>query len=418
MNDNLSKVKKGRNVAFAAFVVTILLASVKLLVGIVYNSQVLVVDAIHSFADSAAVIASAAGLYLAGKSRSKRFPYGLYRAETIAALLIGIFIIYAGIDMGLGGFKQLFIHKIPEKTIPVIPAFTAVLSIILAAGIAIIELKVAREIHSMSLEANAKESFLDVISSLVVLSGILLPVFGVPYMEGGAILVISLFIIKIGIENVYRSILVLLDANMDPELQQLIQDDTMRIKGVKKVKDVAIREAGPFNMVDISVMTAPSATVYAAQDIADRVRDNIIHRFNMVEHVYVTVEPAKNDIFRAVVPVSTVDGLNSRIFHHFGRAPYFAIITIYKDDIVIEDFYLNEFIKKEKHVGLNVVKVLIHYNVDIIFTSKIGEISFYIARDNMIDVYQIEEEEQTIKDIIDAFSGNVLKKITVPTKSS
>jgi len=198
----------------------------------------------------------------------------------------------------------------------------------------------------------------------------------------------------------------------------LIQDDTMRIKGVKKVKDVAIREAGPFNMVDISVMTAPSATVYAAQDIADRVRDNIIHRFNMVEHVYVTVEPAKNDIFRAVVPVSTVDGLNSRIFHHFGRAPYFAIITIYKDDIVIEDFYLNEFIKKEKHVGLNVVKVLIHYNVDIIFTSKIGEISFYIARDNMIDVYQIEEEEQTIKDIIDAFSGNVLKKITVPTKSS
>jgi len=159
MNVNLSKVKKGRNVAFAAFVVTILLASVKLLVGIVYNSQVLVVDAIHSFADSAAVIASAAGLYLAGKSRSKRFPYGLYRAETIAALLIGIFIIYAGIDMGLGGFKQLFIQKIPEKTIPVIPAFTAVLSIILAAGIAFIELKVAREIHSMSLEANAKESF-------------------------------------------------------------------------------------------------------------------------------------------------------------------------------------------------------------------------------------------------------------------
>ncbi len=417
MNDNLSKVKKGRNVAFAAFVVTILLACVKLLVGIVYNSQVLLVDAIHSFADSAAVIASAAGLYLAGKSRSQRFPYGLYRAETIAALLIGIFIIYAGTDMGLGGFKQLLIHKIPEKTIPVIPAFTAVLSIILAAGIAFIELKVAREIHSMSLEANAKESFLDVISSLVVLSGILLPVFGVPYMEGGAILVISLFIIKIGIENVYRSILVLLDANMDPELQQLIQDDTMRIKGVKKVKDVAIREAGPFNMVDISVMTAPSATVYAAQDIADRVRSNIIHRFSMVEHVYVTVEPAKNDIFRAVVPVSTVDGLNSRIFHHFGRAPYFVIITIYKDDIVIEDFYLNEFIKKEKHVGLNVVKVLIHYNVDIIFTSKIGEISFYIARDNMIDVYQIEEE-QTIKDIVDAFSGNVLEKITVPTQSS
>jgi len=35
-----------------------------------------------------------------------------------------------------------------------------------------------------------------------------------------------------------------------------------------------------------------------------------------------------------------------------------------------------------------------------------------------IDVYQIEEEEQTIKDIADAFSGNVLEKITVPTQSS
>ena len=418
MSEHLLKIKKGRNVAALAFLLTVLLASLKLLVGIMYQSQVLIVDAIHSFADSAAVIASAAGLYLAGKSRSTRFPYGMYRAETIAALLIGIFIIYAGIDMGIDGIHQVLSERIQQDDIPLIPALTAGLSIVLAIIIAIAEFKVAREINSMSLEANARESFLDVISSIIVLSGILLPVFGVPYVEGAAIMVISLFIIKIGIENVYRSILVLLDANMDPEMQNLIHDTTLRVKGVKQVDKVAIREAGPFKMVDMSVKTSPSATVFAAQDLADRVRKNIMNGFESVEDVYISVEPAENHIFRAVVPVSTVDGMNSRVFSHFGRSPYYAIITIYPDSVDIEDFYLNEFLQNEKHVGLNVVKALVNYNIDIIFTSKMGEISYYIARDNMIDVFNIDEDEQTIDDVVHAFSANRLKKIIEPSSPS
>ncbi len=418
MSDHLLKIKKGRNVAVMAFIVTVLLAGLKLLVGVLYQSPVLLVDAIHSFADSAAVIASAAGLYFAGKSRTTRFPYGMYRAETIAALLIGLFILYVGVDMGIDGFRQMSSERMPQGDMPFVPACTAGISIVLAVIIAVVELKVAREIHSMSLEANARESFLDVVSSIIVLSGILLPVYGVPYVEGAAIMVISFFIIKIGIENVHRSILVLLDANMDPELQQMIRDSTLRVKGVKQVDDVAIREAGPFKMVDMSVKTSPSATVFAAQDIANRIRKNIMAAFDSVEDVYISVEPAENNIFRAVVPVQTVDGLNSMVFPHFGRSPYYAIVIMNPDGTDIEDFYLNEFLQNEKHIGLNVVKALVHYNIDIIFTSKMGEIAYYIARDNMIDVYRIDKKEQTIYDIANAFSANSLEKISEPSPAS
>jgi len=80
----------GKRVAVAATLLTILLAVVKGVIGGLRGSPALTADAVHSFADTLAIFASWVGLKLAERPPTKRFPFGLYRAENLAALVVAV----------------------------------------------------------------------------------------------------------------------------------------------------------------------------------------------------------------------------------------------------------------------------------------------------------------------------------------
>ena len=111
-----------------------------------------------------------------------------------------------------------------------------------------------------------------------------------------------------------------------------------------------------------------------------------------------------------------INGLSSRVYGHFGRAPYFIIIKLNNNKVEIEDFYYNEFIKEKKYVGMKVIKTVIRYKLDLLFTSRIGEISFYMLRDNFVDIYKIDEG-LTAEEVIDKYYKGELKLIDKPTHS-
>ena len=416
MADKTGQLKKGQKVAFWATFFTLLLSALKGVVGVVFNSKVLVADAFHSGADSIAIFASGFGLWLAARKKSERFPYGLYKAETFVTLIIGAFIAWAGIELFIDGYHKLFF--VPAVvSFPILPITASSVSIIVAFFIARKEKKVGEQIHSQSLIANAKESFLDIISSTVVLLGILMSYWRIPFVESVIIMLISLLILKLGLENVWNSLLVLLDANLDSPLQEEIEKLVKEISGVKAVNLVKIRQAGPFRLIEIEFATNPSITIYQAHAIADEAEQNIMDKFPTVESVFVHVEPSRQQEVRAIIPVKNIDGLRSQVDKHFGRAPYFVILQISDDKVEIEDFYLNQFLDRKQHVGLHVVKVIVNYDLDMLFTNQIGEISFYMLKENFIDIYQIEDENIAVEDVIKMYRENSLARITSPTHS-
>ena len=64
--------------------------------------------------------------------------------------------------------------------------------------------------------------------------------------------------------------------------------------------------------------------------------------------------------------------------------------------------------------GLKVIKAVIKYDLDALFTSRIGEISFYMLKDNFVDIYKIEEGI-TVKEVIKGFHEKQLEEILAPT---
>ena len=413
--DNIKELKHGQEIAFIATAATFLLAVMKAGVGYSFDSKLLVADAFHSGADVLAIFASGFGLWLASKKKTKRFPYGLYKAETLVSFIIGALIIWAGIEILLDGYHKLF-HITHVQQFPLLPIIASVISIIAAYFIAKKEKAVGKVINSQSLLANASESFLDIFTSIVVLAGILLAYANIPYVEGSIIILISLLILKLGLKNVWVSLLVLMDASLEPTLQFEIEKRINDIYGVKGASEVKIRQSGPFKMVECKIETSPSLPLYRAHELADKAEDFIIKNYEHIESVFIHVEPAKEKTLSAIVPVMDINGLESKVYGHFGRAPYYVILSLNDNDIKIEDFYYNEFLGDKHHIGLKVIKAVIKYKLDLLFTSNIGEISFYMLKDNFVDIYKIEEE-LSVKEAIERYRNNQLEQITTPTHS-
>ena len=412
-NDTIKELKKGQRIAFIAAFVTLLLAILKATIGYVFDSKILVADAFHSGADLLAIFASGFGLWLAAKKKSKRFPYGLYKAETVVSFAIGILIVWAGIEILTDGYHKLF-HSTPVKAFPLLPVGASIISIIAAFFIAKKEKTIGKAINSQSLVANANESFLDIFTSFVVLVGILLAYARIPYVEGVIIILISLLILKLGVENVWLSLLVLLDANLDAALQDDIETKINELYGVKGVSEVRIRQSGPFKMVECKIETSPSLPLYRAHQLADKAEDLIAEQYEHIESIFTHVEPSREKSVSAIIPVGDINGLDSKAHGHFGRAPYYLILKLDGEDTMIEDFYYNEHLSEKKHIGLKVIRAIVKYKLDLLFTANIGEISFYMLKNNFVDIYKVEEG-YPVKDVIEKYYNKQLDQIIAPT---
>ncbi|NOX97564.1 MAG: cation diffusion facilitator family transporter [Nitrospirae bacterium] len=414
--DKMEELKQGQKIALIATFATLVLAVMKATIGYLFNSEVLVADAFHSGADLLAIFASGFGLWLASKKKTDKFPYGLYKAETLASFIIGALVVWAGVEILKDGYHKLF-HVTPFPKFPFLPVNVSVVSIITAYFIAKKEKAVGKLINSQSLIANASESFLDIFTSLFVLIGILLAYGEIPYAEGVIIILISLLILKLGLMNVWNSLLVLMDANLDSQLQSEIERDINKIYGVKGVGEVKMRRSGPFKMVECKIATSPSLPLYRAHELANKAEKFITKNYEHIESVFIHVEPSREKIISAIIPVRDINGLDSKVYGHFGRAPYFIILRLSDNEIRIEDFYYNKFLEEKRHVGVKVIKAVIKYKIDLLFTSQIGEISFYMLKDNFVDIYRIEEG-LTAKEVIERYRSNQAEQVIKPTHSA
>lgn len=404
--------KKGQRIALFSTLLILALALLKAFVGYRFNSPLLVADAWHSGADILINLSSLVGLILASKKKSSKFPYGLYRAETLACLLIGAMIACIGVDLFKEGWHKLFLIN-SRNGFPVFPIGASIVSCVVASVLAVKQRAIGKAIGSQALLATSQEAFFDIFTSLFVLVGILCVYAQIPYVEGGIIVLIAALILKLGIETAWKSIMILMDADMDTDLKMEIEEKLNRIHGVKGVKDVKIRQSGPFKIVNCIIKTTPSLVLYKSHELADIAENMLLTKYENIESVFVHVEPEKETIETAVIPVQDKNGLDSRLHKHFGRAPYFIILNLGHGSMEIESYLANDFLDKKGHVGVNVVKSIIDYKINLLFVSSIGEISFHMLKNSYVDIIKIDRE-MSVKEIIRLYKENKLDPITRP----
>ena len=412
MDDRLAQ---GRRVAGAATLLTLLLAVAKGGVGYLRQSPALAADAVHSAADTLAILASWFGLKLASRPPTKRFPFGLYRAETLAALLVSAILFVAGARLLVEGISGLTRGAAPLSHGVEVP-FVALVSAVVSFGIYLWEKRVGAKINSQSLLANADESKTDVMTSLAVFVATAASHVGAPQVELVVAIGLSVLIMWLGAKHGRTAIYVLLDASLDAELESHAAAIAADVPGVMRVEQVRLRRAGPFCFGIAHIQMRKSVDVTRAHDVAHQVAQSVRETLPEIENLTVHLEPFHPEQQTLMVPADG-DGLDARVSKHFARAEFFLFAEVSPEGVTQTEWVENAFRTGQARTALDVIRDTLESRaVDAVLTHEIGEIAFHALRDAYVEVYAAPDG--TVESALMEFAQHKLPLLAKPTHAS
>lgn len=382
--------------------------------GFLSGSVILITDALHNAADLITTFASWFGLRISQRKPTERFPYGYYKAESLATLFVSGFILYAAFELLLEGYSKLF--ELSELVMPFQALGMALVSAIVSFFISRYMKKVGNEVNSQSLVASSQERTTHVFSSAIIFVAILSTLYNVPYVEGIIIMLFSLLVLKIGIFTAKDSIFALMDVTPSKEIEKGVKKILGSIAGIEGFENLKLRKAGPFMFGEVNVKIRKYVDVKRARDIADNIENKIKEEIGQINSLTIQIEPYETEKRKLVIPIKRDKGLDSEIMEQFGRANYFIFVTIDKKKGKVESTYVKENPYKEKLVraGFAAVNFIVKEKHDILITSEIGGISFHTLRDHLVDIYKIKGKN--VREAVDNFVNNKLERLTKPTK--
>ena len=182
-------------ISLAALLAT---ASMQVVVVVFTGSVALLADTIHNFGDAATALPLWAAFTVAGHRPTRRFTYGLGRAEDLAGLLAVVVILFSGVFAGYTSIIRLF--DPPDIDFIGAVAGAAVVGFLGNEAVALFRIKIGREIGSAALVADGLHARVDGLTSLAVLAGAIGVWLGAPLADPIAGLVITLAIFRIVFE--------------------------------------------------------------------------------------------------------------------------------------------------------------------------------------------------------------------------
>lgn len=272
----------------------LLLAILKISVGIISGSLAVVADGIDSASDIATSLITLITARLLSKPPNIRYPYGYEKADTVATKVLSFIIFFAGAQLAINTAGRIFseeVRALPAK----IALYVTVISIISKLVLSFYLQRTGRKYNSAMLEANGKNMQNDVIISVSVLAGLICTfVLDLPVVDLVTAFAVSLWIMKIAIQIFFKTNTELMDGMKDPVLYCELFNAVKKVEGAYNPHRVRVRKIGSFHMISMDVEVEPDMSVKEAHEIARKVETEIKSSLPNVYDIVVHIEPLGN----------------------------------------------------------------------------------------------------------------------------
>lgn len=268
-------------------VINIFMSAAQIVVGIYAQSQALIADGVHSLSDLISDFVVLFANHHSQKDADEGHPYGHHRFETAASLVIGALLVVVAIGMLWTAFEKL---KDPAM-IPEVHAsalFVVFIALIAKESLFRYMLRVAKQVKSSMLVANAWHARSDAASSLVVSVGVIGNLMGYPILDPVAALIVGLMIGKMGWDFGSDAFHDLMDRSANDQEVQSITQTLLNTPGVVGAHDVRTRKMGDMILVDAHIEVDATLTVEEGHDIGVAARHAVMQRhrvLNLLTHV-------------------------------------------------------------------------------------------------------------------------------------
>ncbi|MFC4810067.1 cation diffusion facilitator family transporter [Paenibacillus sp. GCM10023250] len=271
------------------------LTGIKLIVGIVFGSQVLVADGIHNAGDIIATATAYSSMRVSGKPPDEDHPYGHGKAEVLGAGIVAFILVLAALYMGCQAVLAFF-H--PPGEAHLIALFAAIVSLIVKQVLYLYTKRVGQSINSKALMATAYDHLADVYASLAASVGIFLAWIGeradiawLSYGDPAAGVIVSFLVLRLGFEMARETVDVLMDKSLSPDKIEDILEHLREVKEVKRIDRLRAREHGHYVLVDARVAVLGTLTIQEGHDIIRKIKRKVQDAHPEVDEVLVHLNP-------------------------------------------------------------------------------------------------------------------------------
>ena len=229
--------------SWVGIVANVLLAGFKAAVGILASSVAIVMDAVNNLSDALSSVITIIGTKLSQRPADRKHPFGFGRIEYFSAIIIAVIVLSAGITSLIESVKKIFNPTEPEYTTTTLMVIVVAIVVKLVLG-RYVKQK-GEQLNSDALIASGSDALFDAIITLATLisAGVML-LWNVS-LDGILGALISIVIIKAGIEMLASPVNELLGTSISAELTNQIKKEVTEFEGVHGVYDLILHNYGP-----------------------------------------------------------------------------------------------------------------------------------------------------------------------------
>ena len=181
-------------------VCNVLLAAAKITVGLIFGLVSVVADGFNNLSDCGSSAVTLVAFRISEKPADKEHPYGHRRAEYIAALVTGFFVLFFAAELVRESIEKIVSKVLPETSWVVY--LVLAISVAVKAGMFVFYRVMAKKLQSDSLKAAATDSLCDCIATTAVIVGVVILQFTDFPADGWAGIIVAAFVLWQGVKIV------------------------------------------------------------------------------------------------------------------------------------------------------------------------------------------------------------------------
>jgi cation diffusion facilitator family transporter len=274
----------------------IFLAGLKTGVGVLGHSPALLADGINSTSDVAYYVVVSVFLRLARKPPDKEHPYGHHQLESIAALIVGAFVITTAIAVfwtAINNIYDLFLGQSDFSGASSWALWVALLTILIKWGLTVFTIQIGRQTNHAAVQALASDHRNDIYSALAAAIGIYLGRMGLLWVDPLTGALVALVILRTGIEILRESSTDLMDTIPGQTLEQQVKMLLKTVPGVKQVEEIHAHRFGPYLVINLTICVDGTLSVTEGDCIACEAENTLYQNIDFLRRVYVHYHPLR-----------------------------------------------------------------------------------------------------------------------------
>ncbi len=381
-----------KQIAIISTISNCLLAALKISIGLIASSTAILASGIDSLSDILSSLLVYIGIKLSEKTASKKHPYGLFRAESIASFIVFLFVLFASLGIIYESITNLFTGEF-NTDVNTIALITMFVSALITGLLSYFKIKIGKSQNSTSLVLDGRHSLIDVLTSSAVIIGLLISN-TIPIFDSIAGLLIGLYILfetsKMARE-VFEGLLDTADIDSENKVKEICMKEEVKISSIKS------RKVAGRTFMELEVTLPTDIKIKKADKVISNLQKLILQKIKEIEYVVIQIKGGSKRHTASRNNLKKSSRINGKDLKTVLKKKGFRTIYPYKNGNVIEEAGAPEYLIIDEKDGKTINKKVVKNPFYHIGRSHGVKFARYIKADRIVAINIGENAKKRLK---------------------